>query len=65
MEILSTSFSTFTKSGLNLTIGDPYVTLAAPSNFVEINAGGFAAVSDSAQYVRVRRVAHKEVQIQC
>ena len=53
----TTSFSTFTKSGLNLTLGDPYVTLAAPSNFVEINAGGFQAVSDSAQYVRVRRVA--------
>jgi hypothetical protein len=53
----STSFSTFTKSGLNLTLGDPYVTLAAPSNFVEINAGGFQAVSDSSQYVRIRRVA--------
>ena len=36
-----TSFSTFTKSGLNLTIGDPYVTLAAPSNFVEIKQVDF------------------------
>ena len=31
--------------------------MAAPSNFVEINAGGFQAVSDSSQYVRIRRVA--------
>ena len=33
----STSFSTFTKSGLNLTLGDLYVTLVVPSNFVEIS----------------------------
>ena len=51
----TTTFSTFTKSGLNITGLDTSVTLAAPSNFVEINAGGFQAVSDSSQYVRIRR----------
>ena len=51
----TTTFSTFTKSGLNITGLDTAVTLAAPSNFVEINAGGFQAVSDSSQYVRIRR----------
>ena len=51
----TTTFSTFTKSGLNITSLDTAVTLAAPSNFVEINAGGFQAVSDSSQYVRIRR----------
>ena len=53
----TTTFSTFTKSGLNITGLDTSITLAAPSNFVEINAGGFQAVSDSSQYVRIRRVA--------
>ena len=54
----STSFSTFTKSGLNLTLGDPYVHSSnRPSNFVEINhMGGFQIISDSSQYVRIRRV---------
>ena len=51
----TTTFSTFTKSGLNITGLDTSITLAAPSNFVEINAGGFQAVSDSSQYVRIRR----------
>jgi hypothetical protein len=51
------SFTTFTKAGIVLASLDPSVTLRAPSNFIEVNAGGFQAVSDSTQYVRALRVA--------
>ena len=51
------TFTTFSKSGVNITGLDASVTLRAPSNFIEVNAGGFQAVSDSTQYVRALRVA--------
>ena len=51
------SFTTAAVSGVNITSLDPSVTLRAPSNFIEVNAGGFQAVSDSTQYVRALRVA--------
>ena len=51
------TFTTFSKSGVSITGLDASVTLRAPSNFIEVNAGGFQAVSDSSQYVRALRVA--------
>ena len=53
----SLTFTTFSKSGVSITGLDASVTLRAPSNFIEVNAGGFQAVSDSSQYVRALRVA--------
>ena len=48
MEILQQVFLHLQKSGLNLTIGDPYVTIKKqPSNFVEISIAVDFSVSDS------------------
>ncbi len=52
----SQTFNTFTKAGVTFSgTLDSNIDLIFPVNFVEVNAGGFQAVTDSTQYVRLIR----------
>ena len=54
----STSYSTWTFNAFSTmgTLGDT-MSVLAPANFVEINAGGLQVISDSDKYVRIPRRA--------
>ena len=50
------SYNSFTKAGVSFSATlDTNIDLIFPVNFVEVNAGGFQAVTDSTQYVRLIR----------
>jgi hypothetical protein len=50
------SYNSFTKAGVSFSgTLDTNIDLIFPVNFVEVNAGGFQAVTDSTQYVRLIR----------
>jgi hypothetical protein len=52
----SQTFNTFSKAGVTFSgTLDTNIDLIFPVNFVEVNAGGFQAVTDSTQYVRLIR----------
>jgi hypothetical protein len=52
----STSYSTWTFNAFSImgTLGDT-MSVLAPANFIEINAGGLQVISDSDKYVRIPR----------
>jgi hypothetical protein len=50
------SYTQATKAGIAFSSTlDSYITLVYPANFVEITAGGFQAVTDSTQYIKIIR----------
>ena len=51
------SYTTFSKAGVSKSSLDSSVDLIYPANFVELTAGGFQAVSDTTQYVKINREA--------
>ena len=52
------TYLSFTKGGYSVSSGvDTSITLLTPTNFVELNTGGFQAVSNSNQYVQIKRLS--------
>jgi hypothetical protein len=52
----SYNYPTFSKAGVSFSSLDTNIDLIFPTNFVELSAGGFQAVTDSSQYVQINRL---------
>jgi hypothetical protein len=50
------SYNTFSRAGVAFSTLDTNIDLIFPVNFVELTAGGFQAVTDTTQYVKINRV---------
>jgi hypothetical protein len=55
-----TDFTTITRGGESFSTLDSTLTLSFPVNFVELTGGGFQAVTDSTQYVKINRASPGE-----